>query len=215
MKDRCQEKIRSRKNHANFYFAKEEKTIFIIKNKILIFFIYKYQVDQSVSQSVEDNMSNIEVEVQEEDENIIIDDNETLNEIKSNVRHRKGRGFKEHSDRSIDQSGNNFDTITTDNDIGPARSVEGWILFIRNVHEEAQEDTLYDLFREYGNVKNMHLNLDRRTGFAKGYALVEYETFKEAKNALDNINGQDLLGHQLHVDWAFIKGPLRKSKQRR
>jgi RNA-binding protein 8A len=159
-------------------------------------------------------MSNIEVEVQDED-NIIIDDNETLNEIKSNVRHRKGRGFNERSDRSIDQSGSNFDSITNDNDIGPARSIEGWILFIRNVHEEAQEDTLYDLFREYGNVKNMHLNLDRRTGFAKGYALVEYETFKEAKNALDNINGQDLLGHRLHVDWAFIKGPLRKSKQRR
>ena len=156
-------------------------------------------------------MSNIEVEVQEDDDNIIIDDNETLNEIKSNVRHRKGRGFHEQSDRSIEQTGQ-FDTLTNENDMGPARSVEGWILFIRNVHEEAQEDTLYDLFREYGNVKNMHLNLDRRTGYAKGYALVEYETYKEAKNALDNVNGQELLGHTLHVDWAFIKGPLRKSK---
>ncbi len=37
---------------------------------------------------LKENMSNIEVEVQDED-NIIIDDNETLNEIKSNVRHRK------------------------------------------------------------------------------------------------------------------------------
>lgn len=156
-------------------------------------------------------MSNIEVEVQEDDDNIIIDDNETLNEMKSNVRHRKGRGFHEQSDRSIEQTGQ-FDTLANENEAGPARSVEGWILFIRNVHEEAQEDTLYDLFREYGNVKNMHLNLDRRTGYAKGYALVEYETYKDAKSALDNINGQELLGHTLHVDWAFIKGPLRKSK---
>jgi RNA-binding protein 8A len=159
-------------------------------------------------------MSNVEVEVQEEDDDIILDENEAINQIKSTVRHRKGRGFNEQSDRSI-ISTDNYDTITDDNETspGPARSVEGWILFIRNIHEEAQEDTLHDLFREYGNVKNMHLNLDRRTGFAKGYALVEYETFKEAQNALDNINGQDLLGHILHVDWAFVKGPLRKSKQ--
>ncbi|CAF1092073.1 unnamed protein product [Rotaria sordida] len=160
-------------------------------------------------------MSNIEVEIQDDNDDIIVDDdNESINQIKSNVRHRKGRGFNEQNDRSGIQSGN-YDRIINENENnpGPARSIEGWILFIRNVHEEAQEDTIYDLFREYGNVKNMHLNLDRRSGFAKGYALVEYETFKEAKNALDNINGQDLLGQTLHVDWAFIKGPLRKLRQ--
>lgn len=167
-------------------------------------------------------MSNadVEVEVQDEDENmdnandLIVggDDDDAINQIKSNARHRKGRGFNEQSDRLAMETGN-FDTVTTDNDgdnPGPARSVEGWILFITNVHEEAQEDNLYDLFREHGNIKNMHLNLDRRTGYAKGYALVEYETFKEARDALDALNGQDLLGHTLHVDWAFVKGPLKK-----
>ncbi|CAF2749008.1 unnamed protein product [Rotaria sp. Silwood2] len=159
-------------------------------------------------------MSNIEVEIQDDNDDIIVDDNESISQIKSNVRHRKGRGFNEQNDRAMIQT-DNYDRIINDNENnpGPARSIEGWILFIRNVHEEAQEDTIYDLFREYGNVKNMHLNLDRRTGFAKGYALVEYETFKEAKNALDNINGQDLLGQTLHVDWAFVKEPLRKSRQ--
>lgn len=121
---------------------------------------------------------------------------------------KKGRGHREIGDRG-EQMGGRYESLTQGQGQGPARSVEGWVLFVSGVHEEAQEEDLTEAFGEFGDVKNVYLNLDRQTGFVKGYALIEYAEQKQAQAAINGMNGKELLTQVVKVMWAFSQASAR------
>jgi len=140
----------------------------------------------------------------------------TVNKTDEGGRRVKGRGINNVGDDNTRYSGKGalWDKLEGETGPGPQRSVEGWIIFITGVHEETPEEDIHDKFAEFGEIKNLHLNLDRRTGFVKGYALIEYETNKEAQTAIENMNGAELGGSTVSVDWAFGKSPLKGRSHR-
>ena len=86
----------------------------------------------------------------------------------------------------------------------PFKSVEGYVLFVSGIHEEAQEDQIDDLFGEYGDVKNIQISYNRNIN---GYAMIEYSELSEAKDAIKNLNGTEFLGKKIKVDYAFKEKP--------
>ncbi|KAJ3021475.1 RNA-binding protein 8A [Thoreauomyces humboldtii] len=132
-----------------------------------------------------------------------------IDNVKANATRKKGRGFQ--SQRGEDNDGSfanaRFEALEEGPSAGQAqRSVEGWIILVTGVNEEATEEEVTERCADFGEIKNVHLNLDRRTGYVKGYALVEYETHKEALEAVAALNGSTFLEGPIAADFAFVRG---------
>ena len=138
-----------------------------------------------------------------------LDAQEQIESVKAGATRKKGRGFT--GDQHRYSAPSDSDRRAGGSGPVPEHSVEGWIVFVTGIHEEAQEEDLYDVFGEQGVVKNLHLNMDRRTGFIKGYAMVQYETFVEAQSAIGSLDRSELHGKEIRVSWAFVKPPTQSS----
>ena len=74
-------------------------------------------------------------------------------------------------------------------------------LYIGNVSYRATESMIRDFFAEYGDVENISVIKDRRTGRSKGFAFVTFSSLKSSKAALD-AHGVDFNGRSLIVRYA-------------
>lgn len=74
-----------------------------------------------------------------------------------------------------------------------------WI-FIGGLSYDLSEGDIICVFSQYGEVVNINLIRDRKTGSSKGFAFLCYEDQRSTILAVDNLNGIKLLNRIIRVD---------------
>ena len=75
-------------------------------------------------------------------------------------------------------------------------------IYIGNLSFQAEQEHLFDLFSEYGEVKNCSLPLDRETGRKRGFAFVEMVSEDDEQKAIDDLQDVEWMGRMIRVSKA-------------
>lgn len=75
-------------------------------------------------------------------------------------------------------------------------------LFIGGLAWGTDEKTLRDAFAGFGEVTDVRIITDRDTGRSRGFGFVSFNSEGEAQAALQEMDGRDLAGRTIRVDYA-------------
>ncbi|MFK7959893.1 MAG: RNA recognition motif domain-containing protein [Phycisphaerales bacterium] len=79
-------------------------------------------------------------------------------------------------------------------------------IYVGNLSFDTTEDEVRDLFSQHGEVTDVALITDRETGRPRGFGFVEMRDDDAGRNAIGEIDGQEVGGRQLRVNEARPKG---------
>lgn len=78
-------------------------------------------------------------------------------------------------------------------------------LYVGNLDFNTSEDSLRDLFAEFGEVVSAKIIIDRDTGRSKGFGFVEMAAKNDGIKAISNLDGQEVNGRNIKVNEAQQK----------
>ena len=83
-------------------------------------------------------------------------------------------------------------------------------LYVGNISYSMKEDELKSAFGQFGEVESVKIIIDKRTGKSKGYGFVEMGSDAAAEEALNGMNGKELMQRLFlkypHIRCIFISG---------
>lgn len=80
-------------------------------------------------------------------------------------------------------------------------------IYIGNLSFNVDDQSLADLFQQFGTVETARVVMDRDSGRSKGFAFVEMAADADAANAIQELNGKDFSGRALNVSEAKPMAP--------
>lgn len=81
-------------------------------------------------------------------------------------------------------------------------------LFVGNLPFSANEDQIYEMFAEYGDVQSVRIPTDRESGAPKGFGYVSMGDVEQAKKAFEALSGKgEIEGVSLQVNLTILFSP--------
>jgi RNA recognition motif-containing protein len=78
-------------------------------------------------------------------------------------------------------------------------------IYVSHLSFDSTNESLQNLFAEYGQVASANVITDRETGFSRGFAFVEMPNDTEGQKAIDELNGTVFEGKSITVNVARPK----------
>eukprot|EP01070_Trichotokara_eunicae_P011350 Trichotokara_eunicae@DN7140_c0_g1_i1.p1 len=73
-------------------------------------------------------------------------------------------------------------------------------VFVGGVHNKLTEGDIVIVFSQFGDVIDVNMVRDNKTGESRGFVFVGYRDTRSCWIAIDNLNGFELAGKRLRVD---------------
>ncbi|CAD5118480.1 DgyrCDS7179 [Dimorphilus gyrociliatus] len=86
-------------------------------------------------------------------------------------------------------------------------------LIVRNLPFKCEEESLQNVFSPYGEITDITLP-KKEDGKSKGFGFVQFSDLKEAAEAIKALNGQELNGRPIAVDFSLSKSRFEKLNKR-
>ncbi|MDJ0599323.1 MAG: RNA-binding protein [Crocosphaera sp.] len=75
-------------------------------------------------------------------------------------------------------------------------------VYVGNLAYEVTKEDLSEVFTDYGEVKRVHIPMDRETGRMRGFAFVEMNSDEQEEEAISTLDGAEWMGRTLKVNKA-------------
>lgn len=75
-------------------------------------------------------------------------------------------------------------------------------IYVGNLSFEATESELEQAFGQFGDVTSVKIIMDRETGRSRGFAFIEMKDHEAGKQAIEQLNLQQLAGRAMTVNEA-------------
>ncbi|MPR36996.1 RNA recognition motif domain-containing protein [Salmonirosea aquatica] len=73
-------------------------------------------------------------------------------------------------------------------------------IYVGSLPFKMKEAELREIFEKYGEVSSAKIIIDKMTRQSKGFGFVEMPDVAQAKDAISNLNGQEIMGRELVVN---------------